>query len=79
MRYAGAQGMKPRSEDVLKDALEMPPVERAALVDRLLSSLDRPDDAIDEVWRKEIAARLRAYRSGTAATVSAETVDPRHV
>ncbi len=66
--------MKSKSEDVLKDALEMPPIERAALVDRLLSSLDRPDEAIDAVWRKEVAARLRAYRSGTAATVSAEDV-----
>jgi len=66
--------MKRKSDDVLKEALEMPPIERAALVDRLLTSLDRPDEAIDEVWRKEIAARLRAYRSGTAATVSAQEV-----
>jgi len=49
-------------------------MERAALVDQLLTSLDRPDDAIDGVWRKEIAARLRAYRSGAATTVSAEDV-----
>jgi len=40
----------------------------------LLTSLGRPDDAIDEVWRKEIAARLRAYRSGAAETVSAEEI-----
>jgi len=66
--------MNRRSEDLLKEALEMPAVERAVLADRLLTSLDRPDDAIDEVWRKEIAARLRAYRSGTAVTVSAEDV-----
>lgn len=66
--------MKPESEDLLKEALELPPVERAALVDRLISSLDKPDAAVDQVWRKEIAARLRAYKSGTAATVSAEDV-----
>ena len=66
--------MKVKSENLLKEALELPPIERAALVDRLLDSLDRPDDAIDQVWRKEIAARLRAYRSGTAQTVSAEDV-----
>lgn len=66
--------MKVKSENLLKEALELPPIERAALVDRLLDSLDRPDDAIDQVWRKEIAARLRAYRSGTAPTVSAEDV-----
>jgi putative addiction module component (TIGR02574 family) len=66
--------MKPESEDLLKEALELSPIERAALVDRLITSLDRPDDAVDQVWRKEIAARLRAYRSGTAATVSAEDI-----
>jgi putative addiction module component (TIGR02574 family) len=71
--------MKPESENLLKEALELPPIERAALVDRLLHSLDKPDDAVDQVWRKEIAARLRAYRSGTAATVSAEDVLGIHV
>ncbi len=66
--------MKRESENLLKEALELPPIERAALVDRLLTSLDRPDDAIDKAWRKEIGARLRAYRSGTAATVSADDI-----
>ena len=66
--------VKPKSEDLLKEVLDLPPIERAALADQLLTSLDRPDDAIDEVWRKEIAARLRAYRSGAAETVSAEEI-----
>ena len=66
--------MKPESRDLLREALELPPMERAALVDQLLTSLDKPDDAIDGVWRQEIAARLRAYKSGAAATVSAEDV-----
>lgn len=66
--------MKPKSQDLLKEALDLPPIERAALADRLLASLDKPDEAVDEVWRKEIAARLRAYRSGTATTVSAEDI-----
>jgi len=66
--------MGPKSKDLLKEALDLPLIERAALVDQLLTSLDRPDEAIDEVWRKEIAARLRAYRSGTVTTVSAEEI-----
>ena len=66
--------MKRKSQDVLNEALKMPPVERAALVDRLLTSLDRPDDSIDKVWCTEIAARLRAYRSGAAPTISAQEV-----
>lgn len=66
--------MRPRSEELLKEALDLPCAERAAFVDRLLTSLNKPDDAIDEVWRQEIAARLRAYRSGAAETISAEDV-----
>ncbi len=66
--------MGPKAKNLLKEALDLPPIERAALADQLLNSLDRPDEALDEVWRKEIAARLRAYRSGAAATVSAEEI-----
>jgi putative addiction module component (TIGR02574 family) len=66
--------MKPESKDLLKEALALPPVQRAGLVDQLLTSLDQPDEAIDEVWRQEIAARLRAYRSGNAATIAAEDI-----
>jgi putative addiction module component (TIGR02574 family) len=71
-------GMKPESEELLREALKLPPVERAILVDQLLTSLDTPDDAIDKSWRKEIAARLRVYRAGTAATVSAEDILAEH-
>ena len=66
--------MKPKSEYLLKEARELPPAERAALVDRLLTSLDKPDEAIDQAWRKEIAARLRACRGGATATISADDV-----
>ena len=64
--------MKPKSQDLIKEALDLPPIERANLADRLLSSLDTPDKAVDDVWRKEITARLSAYRSGKAPTVAAE-------
>jgi putative addiction module component (TIGR02574 family) len=66
--------VRPRSQNLLKEALDLPPIERAVLADQLLASLDKPDEAVDAAWRKEIAARLRAYRSGTAATVSAEDI-----
>jgi hypothetical protein len=49
--------MEPKSEELLKEVLELPPIERAALVDRLLTSLDKPDDAIDKAGRKEIVAK----------------------
>lgn len=66
--------MKPKLEELLKEVLELPPIERAAIVDRVITSLDKPDDAIDKAWREEIGARLRAHRSGAAASVSAEDI-----
>lgn len=52
------------SERVAKLAKALPAVERAKLADALLSSLDRPDQAIDALWLKECEDRLRALESG---------------
>jgi hypothetical protein len=35
--------MKSKLEELLKAALDLPPIERAATVDRLITSLDKPD------------------------------------
>jgi len=66
--------MKSKLEELLTEVLELPPIERAAIVDRLITSLDQPDDEIDKAWRKEVGARLRAHRSGAAASISAEDI-----
>lgn len=62
--------MKPKPKDLFTPALAMSPVERVVLV----AGLDKPDETVDLMWRKEIAARLRAYRSGKADTVPADDV-----
>lgn len=62
--------MTPASEDLLKRAPDLPAIERTNLADRLLLSLDRPDEAIDNVWREEIDKRLGAYRAGQAETIA---------
>lgn len=66
--------MKPRTEDVLKEAMTLPAIERAGLVDHLISSLDTPDKTIDDIWHKEIDKRLSAYKAGKMETVSVEEV-----
>jgi putative addiction module component (TIGR02574 family) len=66
--------MNPKSEELLKEVLELSPIERAAMIDRLITSLDKPDDAIDKAWRKEIGTRLRAHRSGAAVSIPAEGI-----
>jgi len=50
--------------------LELPALEKARLVDLLLSSLDEPDEAIDALWRKEVEDRIRAYQEGKLRSVS---------
>jgi putative addiction module component (TIGR02574 family) len=66
--------MATNADEVFKEALALPPAERAGLVDRIISSLDSPDKNIDHVWRKEIAKRISAYRGGDIGTVSAEDI-----
>ncbi len=62
------------TKQVLKEALELPSVERATLVDQLLSSLDEPDKHIDALWRKEVEDRINAYHSGKIKSVTLEEV-----
>ncbi len=62
------------TKQVLKEALELPSVERATLVDQLLSSLDKPDEHIDALWRKEVENRINAYHSGKIKSVTLEEV-----
>lgn len=66
--------MVSNTEQIMKEALELPSIERANLADRLLSSLDQPDKGIDEIWRREIEDRIAAYEAGKTETVSVEEV-----
>lgn len=62
------------TDQILKEALELPPIERANLIDKLLISLDQPDEAIDEIWRREVQDRIAAYEAGKITTVSVKEV-----
>jgi putative addiction module component (TIGR02574 family) len=59
---------------VLEAALALPAVDRAALVDSLLASLDRPDMSIDESWAVEAEERLVAFEAGRMAAIPFEDV-----
>jgi len=63
--------MSKRSTEVIEEALSLPPVERAELADRLLSSLDSPSGRIiDELWAQEAEDRIDAFERGEIRTVS---------
>jgi len=66
--------MSVSTETVLRQALELPANDRAALVDELIVSLDKPDAALDVLWLKEAESRLAAYRSGELGAVDADEV-----
>lgn len=62
------------TEKILKEALELPPKERAYLTDHLISSLDQPDENIDSLWQKEVEDRIDAYHAGEIKAVTLDEV-----
>ena len=70
--------MTEQSRKVLVEALELPPIERAALVEELLSSFDFPArQEIDRLWAAEVEDRIEAYERGQISASSAEAVFER--
>lgn len=66
--------MSASAETLLRQALQLPPNDRAALVEGLITSLDKPDCELDALWLKEAESRLAAYRSGELDAVGADQV-----
>jgi putative addiction module component (TIGR02574 family) len=64
-----------KQETLLEEALKLPPVERAELIERLLSSFEfRARKDIDALWAKEADDRIEVYEHGKIAAFSAEAV-----
>jgi putative addiction module component (TIGR02574 family) len=66
--------MSTSSGDLLEQARTLPAIERAALVDALLATLDRPDPDIDSLWAAEAADRLAAHEAGRVGVIPADEV-----
>jgi putative addiction module component (TIGR02574 family) len=63
------------NEQVLTQALELPPVERAELVEQLLASFEFPlRSTIDSLWAKEAEDRIDAYDRGEIKAIPAKEV-----
>jgi putative addiction module component (TIGR02574 family) len=62
------------TEELIASALKLSPVERFALVDEILHSLDRPDPEVDRLWIEEAERRLAAFRSGAVQGIPAQDV-----
>lgn len=67
--------MSPQTENIMREALQLPRGARALIAEKLLESLDldEPYELSDE-WRQEIARRCREVDEAAADLVPAEQV-----
>ena len=70
--------MSPHNQPILSRALELPPIERAELIEILLSSFELPSrKRIDALWAKEVESRLEAFEKGRIKSIPARDVFKR--
>ncbi len=67
--------MSEQEKQVLAEALKLPPMERAELVEQLLSSFEFPSrKKIDTLWAKEAENRIDAFERGEITAIPAKKV-----
>ena len=64
--------MSSSAQKLLNQAMKLPAPERAALVEGLVESLDKPDPTLDALWLKEAESRIAAYRAGELDAVDVD-------
>lgn len=63
-----------KTNDILKEAIALPPSERALLIDKLLESLDERDNEIDRLWAIEAENRIDAYDNGKLKSITLDKI-----
>ncbi len=62
-------------DDIIKDALSLPPGARAMLADHLLVSLDAENQKrIEAIWAEEAERRMQEIRDGKVQPIDGELV-----
>ena len=63
------------SEQILSEALRLPPTERAELIENLFSSFEFPSRGkIDELWAQEAERRINEFEKGMISAAPARDV-----
>ena len=63
--------MTPLAQNMINDALSLPPVDRASLIEELLASFDRQArSAIDAAWANEAEQRIDAFDAGKTTAIT---------
>ena len=65
-------------EVLLENALKLRPVEKAHLIEGLMSSLDKPDPEIEVIWEQESIRRYEAYKAKLVKAKDLEEVLRRY-
>jgi putative addiction module component (TIGR02574 family) len=67
--------MSPETENVIKQALQLPREARALIAEKLLESLDFEEPfEVSSEWKEEIARRCREIDEGTVELIPGEDV-----
>lgn len=75
MVYFPQEFMSANAEKILQEALNLPPQDRAEVLERLLATFQEPlDPELDKLWAREAENRLDTYDRGELSGVSAEEV-----
>jgi putative addiction module component (TIGR02574 family) len=70
--------MSEQAQQVLRDALDLPPIERAELIEELYRSFDFPSrELADSLWAAESEKRIDAYEQGKVGATPANQVFDR--
>ena len=64
-----------QTQQILKKALGLPPIERAELVEKVFDSFNGAQkNKLDYLWAQEAEARIDAFEKGKLKAVSAKKV-----
>jgi putative addiction module component (TIGR02574 family) len=61
-------------QQLFNEVLKLPPLVRVGFAEKILASLEQPDDRLLAQWEKEVESRIQAYEAGLIKTISAAEV-----
>ena len=61
---------------LIDKAMEMPPIQRVALAELLLASIDHEEEEISETWISEVHERMTAVNEGRATLLDFDALLP---
>ena len=59
-------------------ALNLKPIEKIHLIEKMLESLDKPDPEIEKEWIAESEARYAAYKKGEIKAIPIEKIKKKY-